>query len=239
VSGQACPLDQKQPYAPEAALARVRRDAAHYLEGRAQQLQGLATAMERRPLLVAPFDAELFGHWWFEGPQFLGELFRQAPAAGVGLVSLRQSLSRGESLQLCQPSPSSWGQGGYHHYWLNESNAWVIPQWHRASRAMVQRVNRGVGSAEARDWLNQAARELLLAQSSDWSFILRAGTTTELARERIERHLQRFWRLLQAIEQNTPPPEPWLEAVRQEDGLFPLVNAADWASVPAATIPAR
>jgi 1,4-alpha-glucan branching enzyme len=232
VSGRQCPLDQKQAYNPEAALASVRRDAAHYLEGRSQHLQGLGSAMERRPLLVAPFDAELFGHWWFEGPQFLGELFRQAPAAGVGLVTLRESLSRGDALQLCQPSPSSWGQGGYHHYWLNESNAWVIPEWHRASRAMVARVAKGVGSAEARDLLHQAARELLLAQSSDWSFILRAGTTTELARERIQRHLTRFWRLLEAIDTGNPPPADWLEAVAREDGLFPLVNAADWARLP-------
>jgi 1,4-alpha-glucan branching enzyme len=188
--------------------------------------------MERQPLLVAPFDAELFGHWWFEGPRFLAELFRQASGEGVGLVTLRESLSRGEALQLCQPSPSSWGQGGYHNYWLNDSNAWVIPHWHRASRAMVQRVNRGVASAADRDLLTQAGRELLLAQSSDWSFILRAGTTTELARERIERHLGRFWRLMEALDLGTPPPADWLAAVCREDGLFPRLNAADWATPP-------
>jgi 1,4-alpha-glucan branching enzyme len=197
-------------------------------------LQHLQTAMERPPLLVAPFDAELFGHWWFEGPRFLAELFRQAPASGVGLTTLRDTLSRGDSLQLCQPSPSSWGQGGYHNYWLNDSNAWVIPEWNRASRAMVQRVSRGVGSEQARELLNQAGRELLLAQSSDWSFILRAGTTTELARERIERHLGRFWQLLGAIDGEVELPDGWLEAVRAEDALFPLINAADWAQIPAA-----
>jgi 1,4-alpha-glucan branching enzyme len=151
----------------------------------------------------------------------------------VGLATLRETLSRGDALQLCQPSPSSWGQGGYHTYWLNESNAWVIPEWNRASRAMVDRVSRGVGSEQARDWLQQAGRELLLAQSSDWSFILRAGTTTELAKERIERHLKRFWCLIEAINTNIPPPEGWLEAVQREDGLFPLINAADWARLPA------
>ena len=210
----------------------MKRDAQHFLAGRAQQLEDLSGSMDRRPLLVAPFDAELFGHWWFEGPQFLAELFRQAPRQGVGLATLRETLSRGDALQLCQPSPSSWGQGGYHTYWLNESNAWVIPEWNRASRAMVDRVSRGVGSEQAREWLQQAGRELLLAQSSDWSFILRAGTTTELAKERIERHLERFWLLIEAINTNTPPPEGWLEAVQREDGLFPLINAADWARLP-------
>ena len=236
VSGRDCSLDAKQPYEPAEAQRCVQRDAVHFLQGRARHLQRLEGAMDRRPLLVAPFDAELFGHWWYEGPQFLGALFRQAPSQGVDLVTLRETLSRGDALQLCQPSPSSWGQGGYHNYWLNDSNAWVIPEWNRASRAMVERVSRGVGSEAARALLDQAGRELLLAQSSDWSFILRAGTTTDLARERIQRHLGRFWTLLGAID-GTPLPPGWLEAVQREDGLFPLLNAADWTRLPAAPSP--
>jgi 1,4-alpha-glucan branching enzyme len=179
---------------------------------------------------VAPFDAELFGHWWFEGPRFLGELFRQGPGCELQFTHLRDELAQGLPLQVCQPSPSSWGQGGYHDYWLNDSNAWVVAEWQRASRAMVRRVNRGVGSAEQRGLLTQAGRELLLSQSSDWSFILRAGTTTSLARERIHRHLDRFWRLIDAIEHNTPIPLEWIQAVEREDGLFPTLNAADWTT---------
>ncbi|MFM8936786.1 MAG: glycoside hydrolase family 57 protein [Vulcanococcus sp.] len=238
VSGRGCSLEAKQPYEPAAALRCAQSDASHYLQGRARHLADLGRAMDRQPLLVAPFDAELFGHWWFEGPQFLGAIFRQASQEGVELVTLRESLSRGDALQLCQPSPSSWGQGGYHNYWLNDSNAWVIPQWHRASRAMVQRVNRGVANAAQRDLLTQAGRELLLAQSSDWSFILRAGTTTELARERIERHLQRFWTLMRALDAGNAPDPAWLQAVGREDGLFPQLNAADWATLPTGLPPA-
>lgn len=235
VTAQGCPLEGKQPYDPAAAAEQVRAHAAHYLAGRAAELQGLGGSMARPPLLVAPFDAELFGHWWFEGPQFLAALFEQAATSGVELVSLRQVLACGHNLQVCCPSPSSWGQGGYHDYWLNDTNAWVVAEWQKAARAMVRRVNQGVGSAEQRDLLTQAGRELLLAQSSDWSFILRAGTTTELARERIHRHLDRFWRLLDAINSGSPLPEAWLTGVRREDGLFPLLNAADWASQPGST----
>ena len=230
VTAQDCPLDQKQPYDPAAAEAQTLAHAAHYLQGRAAELTSLEGSMDRSPLLVAPFDAELFGHWWFEGPMFLAELFRQAPAAGVRLVTLRDVLAEDQPLQVCRPSPSSWGQGGYHDYWLNNTNAWVVIEWQRASAAMVRRVNRGVGSASQRDLLTQAGRELLLAQSSDWSFILRAGTTTDLARERIQRHLDRFWRLMDAINNDTPLPQGWLEAIQDEDGLFPWLNAADWVS---------
>jgi 1,4-alpha-glucan branching enzyme len=232
VTAQGCPLENKQPYSPADALQKVKEHAGAYLRGRAAQLQGLAATIERPPLLVAPFDAELFGHWWFEGPRFLAELFRQGPELEVRFTHLREVLSHSQTLQVCRPSPSSWGQGGYHHYWLNESNSWVVAEWQRASRAMVRRVNRGVGSSEQRDWLTQAGRELLLAQSSDWSFILRAGTTTELARERIHRHLDRFWRLMDAIDHGHTPDGEWLQAVGLEDGLFPGLNAADWATLP-------
>jgi 1,4-alpha-glucan branching enzyme len=230
VTAQGCPLEEKQPYDPSAAAEQVQQHAAHYLAGRAAELASLQGSMDRAPLLVAPFDAELFGHWWFEGPRFLAALFQQAAASGVELVSLREVLATGHALQVCRPSPSSWGQGGYHDYWLNDTNAWVVPEWQKASRAMVRRVNQGVGSEQQRELLTQAGRELLLAQSSDWSFILRAGTTTELARERIHRHLDRFWRLLDAINAGHELPEAWLKAVHQEDGLFPLLNAADWVS---------
>jgi len=187
--------------------------------------------MDGSPLLVAPFDAELFGHWWFEGPAFLGELFRQGEEQGLTFTHLRDVLTRSDQLQLCDPCPSSWGQGGYHNYWLNETNAWIVPEWERAGEAMVRRCSRGVGRESDLDLLRQAARELLLMQSSDWSFILRAGTTTELAKERIERHLARFWCLMEAIEDRTDLEEGWLRDVQADDRLFPLIHPLDWAKV--------
>ncbi|WP_392344951.1 1,4-alpha-glucan branching protein domain-containing protein, partial [Parasynechococcus sp.] len=156
---------------------------------------------------------------------------QQAPQEGVSFTRLRDVLNSVGHLQLCDPCPSSWGKGGYHDYWLNDSNAWIIPEWEKASAAMVQRCSRGVGSEQAMQWLQQAARELLLAQSSDWSFILRAGTTTELARERVQRHLGRFWQLMQAIDGTTELPEGWLEEVQLDDRLFPLIQPLDWAPV--------
>ncbi|ABI45566.1 Uncharacterized conserved protein [Synechococcus sp. CC9311] len=231
VSDQRAPLEAKQPYEPELAQARTRDHAKHYLEGRRLQLEALEERMDNAPLLVAPFDAELFGHWWFEGPSFLAELFRQGPEQQVRFTTLRGVLDQQPNLQICDPSPSSWGQGGFHDYWLNESNAWIIPEWSRAGRAMKERCIRGVGSEIGLRMLDQAGRELLLAQSSDWSFILRAGTTTDLAKERIERHLERFWTLMACIDGRDRMSEAWLNDVEAEDSLFPLIQPADWAQV--------
>lgn len=82
VTAQACSLDRKQPYQPAVAAMRLVEHAGAYLESRATLLDSLAATIDRPPLLVAPFDAELFGHWWYEGPRFLAELFRQGPARG-------------------------------------------------------------------------------------------------------------------------------------------------------------
>jgi len=229
VTDHSAPLEAKQPYQPDIAAGRVRDHARHYLQGRQRQLRQLGGSMAVPPLLVAPFDAELFGHWWFEGPAFLKELFRQGPDQGVGFTRLRDVLTSAGQLQLCDPCPSSWGQGGYHNYWLNDTNAWVVPQWERAGEAMVRRCSQGVARESDLELLRQAARELLLSQSSDWSFILRAGTTTGLARERIERHLERFWRLITAIDERQDVPAEWLDNVRRDDRLFPLIQPLDWA----------
>ena len=233
VSGGDCPLNKKLPYEPNAAALTAKRHGSSYVAARLEQLRGLNELIDRPPLLVAPFDAELFGHWWFEGPQFLEQVFLQGAAAGLNFISLQGSLSSGVDLQVCRPSPSSWGQGGYHSYWLSESNAWVVPDWHRASLAMVAASNyeQGKRNPQRLRYLRQAARELLLAQSSDWSFILRAGTTTELAKERIQRHLNRFWRLIEVLKPNhlsNAAEISWLDALEQEDSLFPLVDPSDW-----------
>jgi len=231
VSGGDCPLNGKLPYDPAAAARTARGHALSYVQERLKQLQELEAVMDRQPLVVAPFDAELFGHWWFEGPQFLEQVFIQGQAAGLGFSTLRQHLSSQPQLQVCRPSPSSWGQGGYHAYWLSASNAWVVPDWHRACLAMVQAVRTSLHrSGVQQRLLQQAARELLLAQSSDWSFILRAGTTTELARERIRRHLERFWRLLEGLKSDGQVDQQWLSAVEAEDSLFPTIDPDDWRS---------
>ena len=231
VSGGDCPLNGKLPYDPAAAARTARGHALSYVQERLKQLQELEAVMDRQPLVVAPFDAELFGHWWFEGPQFLEQVFMQGQAAGLGFSTLRQHLSSQPQLQVCRPSPSSWGQGGYHAYWLSASNAWVVPDWHRACLAMVQAVRTSLHrSGLQQRLLQQAARELLLAQSSDWSFILRAGTTTELARERIRRHLERFWRLLEGLKSDGQVDQQWLSAVEAEDSLFPTIDPDDWRS---------
>ncbi len=228
ITGKTIPLEKKEFYVPKEAYKKTKEHAKDYIIGRKLQLEKLNNAINQESLLVAPFDAELFGHWWYEGPLFLSELFRQAKQLGVEFTRLNDVLNAQLKIQLCEPCPSSWGQGGFHKYWLNETNSWLIAEWSKAGKAMINKSNSSIEKVDEIRVLKQAARELLLAQSSDWSFILRAGTTTELAKERINRHLKRFWILINSLEKEESIEESTLIGFEKEDYIFPLIDSKDW-----------
>ncbi len=231
ITGQDIPLNKKEFYVPQDASKKIKKHAKDYLIGRKLQLEKLYKAINQEALLVAPFDAELFGHWWFEGPLFLSELFKQANEQGIEFTKLNDVLQKTHKIQLCEPCPSSWGQGGFHKYWLNETNSWLIAEWSKSGKAMIDKSSKAIKTNFDIRILNQAARELLLSQSSDWSFILRAGTTTELANERINRHLKRFWILINSLEKDSSLLESKLIEFEQEDSIFPLINYKDWIKI--------
>ncbi len=229
VTDQNTLLKNKELYEPEKACKKVKEHASKYLQDRSKQLIKLKSLMGKDPLLVAPFDAELFGHWWFEGPLFLSEIFKNSYKYDIKLTRLRDVLSANPIIQLSNPSPSSWGAGGYHSYWINESNSWLVIEWEKASKEFINACSKeDIQPLELR-FLKQAARELLLSQSSDWSFILRAGTTTQLAKERINLHLSRFWDLITIVQcGDKSVNKVFLNKIEKEDSLFPLINIKDW-----------
>ena len=228
ISSQNTSLANKEEYDPKAAKESVRKDAENFLKERKKQLIKLEKAMKIEPLLIAPFDAELFGHWWFEGPKFLSNIFIKSKNEGIKLITLKEALQSTSKIQLCNPSPSSWGQGGFHDYWLDKSNAWIVHEWSKAGREMVSICSKGLIDESNIKIISQAGRELLLCQSSDWSFILKAGTTTELARERINLHLKRFWMLINTIKDNKIINQKTLKGIEREDCIFPLISPIDW-----------
>ena len=162
------------------------------------------------------------------GTGWVSQLFIKSKKEGIKLITLKEALQLKSQIQLCNPSPSSWGQGGFHNYWLNESNAWIVHQLSKAGREMVTICSKGIQKESNIKIIKQAGRELLLSQSSDWSFILKAGTTTELARERINLHLKRFWMLINAIKDEANIDQKVLEEIEKEDSIFPLISPLDW-----------
>jgi 1,4-alpha-glucan branching enzyme len=216
----------KEPYDPQLARERAATHAGNFMYNRQRQVEHLHGVLGRRPVIVAPYDAELFGHWWFEGPQFIDFLVRKLAfdQDTVRLATPADVLRENPQQQVSMPPTCSWGAGGYAGVWLDGSNDWIYRHLHKAAERMI---------ALARDFtaptplerraLDQAARELLLAQSSDWAFIMKTGTTVDYAIRRTKEHVLRFTRLhdqlrAHAIDGN------WLGFVEGRDNLFPELD---------------
>ncbi len=219
------PGDNKELYDPVAAERVAEMQALHFIDERRQQIRE-ATAAGFDPIVVIPFDAELFGHWWFEGPRFLEFLIRRAAdERDFQLSTPSDYLTANPTQQISEPATSTWGENGYFEVWLNPGNAWIYPKLYVAAKRMSEIARRHVETCSplADRVLKQLARELLLAQSSDWAFLMKAGTAREYATKRTIDHLSRFSRLHDQLVTNITD-EEFLRECESRDNLFPNVN---------------
>jgi len=230
----------KEIYNPKKAQIKAHKHAQDFINKCQQQITALNISMDRPPIIVAPYDAELFGHWWFEGPQWLEWVLRLSSKSSkyMQTISCSDYLEHQSSHQIATPSASTWGDQGYYSYWLNETNNWIYPLLHKAEEEMEQLASDfrdlTINSLQKRA-LNQAARSVLLAQASDWPFIMKSGTTTDYANKRITDHLARFNYLHHSIRTNNIDNRS-LTALEIMDNIFPNINFLDYLSEKSPTI---
>ena len=219
--------DHKDPYIRQWALDRAADHAGNFLFNREKQVEWLAGIFnDRKPIIVAPYDAELYGHWWFEGPDWINFLIRKIAydQKTVRLITPTEYLAENPKCQISNPSASSWGYKGYSEVWLDGSNDWIYRHLHKAADRMVELARSGPqAEGTLLRALNQAARELLLAQSSDWAFILKTGSHVEYAVKRTRDHVLRFTRLYDDIKRNSID-EGWLCDIEYKDNIFPDID---------------
>jgi len=219
-------VGRKQAYVPGTAEERAAEHAGQFLVHREKQIEWLADKTDAPPLVVAPYDAELYGHWWFEGPRFLEYLLRKVhyDSAVLGTTTPWEYLERFPDHYVAVPSMSSWGANGYCEVWCEGSNDWIYRHLHAAAERMIRVAGerRGAGGIEERA-LNQAARELLLAQSSDWAFIIKTGTMVDYAVRRTREHLLRLSSLLDMVEEHEFD-EGLLAEIEVRDNLFAQID---------------
>jgi 1,4-alpha-glucan branching enzyme len=200
--------------------------AADFVKQRGAQFRQLGD-LEFDPILVTPFDAELFGHWWFEGPRFLEMIIRKAASdqSDFRLTTPTDYLMANSTQQTIQPAESSWGDKGHLAVWIDEHNSWIYPHLHAASQRMhkLAKAHQNDSNGRTDRVLKQLARELLLAQSSDWAFLMRSGTAREYATKRTHDHLGRFNALHDQFVGGQVD-EKFLADCEWRDNLFPNLN---------------
>ncbi|MDQ3220603.1 MAG: DUF1957 domain-containing protein [Acidobacteriota bacterium] len=227
ITGRDVPQQNKQPYIPGVAREKVAENAAHFIGERIKQAHKLRETFDGHPpLVVSPYDAELYGHWWFEGPQFIDFFFRKLhfEQSEIEPISPGDFLDAKIPIQIQQPTASSWGENGYYKVWLNEKNSWMYPYQHDAEQRMTELADKFSGADELETRiLNQLARELLLAQSSDWAFQIYQGTTVEYSSKRFQSHIHRFDLLANMLESGTAD-QDLLTEIENRDNIFSEID---------------
>ena len=188
-------LGRKKPYDPFAAFERLQSHAEDLVQTLKTTLAQYRGASDRVGTLVAMYDTELFGHWWWEGPEFLYELAKAIHADGtIEMVSGSDVIDSEPAKHMITLPEGSWGEGGYHYIWLNDGNAWTWERLYPAERRLRAMIAEK-GGGPAREIIKQAARELLLAESSDWQFLISTQSAKDYAEVRFVDHIDRFNRL--------------------------------------------
>ena len=228
VSGANVDLGGKRPYEPSVAHERVMTHASHFvhlLQSLGQQQADGGGA----GIIVAPFDTELFGHWWFEGTDFLAATYRALRGRATGdvcAVTASQHLEAHPPRVAVQLAEGSWGANGDHSMWLNERTAWTWQRLWSLEDAFWDVAPAALASAATHATLAQAARELLLAQASDWQFIISTGAVVDYAERRFTLHCDDAERLVKALSSGDGEAAGRMAAeLARRDDLFPNILA--------------
>ena len=219
--------EEKDIYNIQWAKDSCEKQAGHFLDCRKEQINMAASFMDKPPIILCPYDAELYGHWWYEGPYWLYILFKKIhfDQNEFKLTTPGKYIDMYPEMQVCTPCRSSWGANGYSQVWLNETNDYVHRHLHVAGDKMVELAHTFYNEKNKTKIraLNQCARELLLAQSSDWLFIITNGTMVDYAKKRIKDHIGRFTKLYNQIKENNVDLD-FLKLVEKRDCIFPEID---------------
>lgn len=242
VTGPRVDMANKQPYNAHLAAERTRSHAEHFVHLVRETLQSsLNDAIP--PILCSPFDAELFGHWWFEGPMWLeavARILHERPG-GLELTTCSRYLERYPRAGFISMHEGSWGAEGTNHVWLNPDTSWTYTHIYPAELYTREVCTAGRWKEEpnqplAERIVKQLCRELLLLESSDWQFLITTGAARDYAELRFETHNDQFndikaiWQYFCAEGNITEQQEARLAAIELRDSIFADIDPSFWAA---------
>lgn len=226
VTGRTVDSADKSPYDPELAAPTIRRHVADFVKTVRTRLAEESARIGRPALVVAAFDTELFGHWWHEGPQWLEQVLRALPEAGITVGTLAQARAQGYVGKPVQLAASSWGSGKDWRVWAGDQVQDLVTLNDEVVQTALDTLDK-VEPSRSRDRVrDQLLREALLAVSSDWAFMVSKESAEGYARDRAHKHAHAVRELSEAIvaghhERAVQLAAGWNEA----DGLFAQLDA--------------
>jgi 1,4-alpha-glucan branching enzyme len=230
-------LTLKTPYYPERASWRTRAHAEHFVQIVVETLKP-NFGQANPPILTAPFDAELFGHWWHEGAEWLEHVARAIAREDcpIALVTSTEYLDRFPPVSHIAMQEGSWGEHGNNQVWLNDTNSWTWAHIYAAEITLRDLVTQGAWqtSATGERIAKQLCRELLLLESSDWQFLITTGPAGDYAETRFRGHLDQFhrieaaWREFAETGLLSSETAAALAAIEARDNIFAEIDPSLW-----------
>jgi 1,4-alpha-glucan branching enzyme len=232
------PLSEKHLYNPEQAQQKAKEHAHHFVNLVARRLREQADANNGHAgLLTTAFDTELFGHWWFEGITWLEHVLRgMAEHPHIAMQTASNALAKQPAAHSIELPECTWGDGGHFWVWNNNQVDWMWPAIYEAEQRMNELVHTHANNTDplTTRGLNQALRELLLLQASDWPFLVTTYQAKDYALQRFESHRANFWQLCSQLERNQLNPDT-LATLEEKNCLFPSLHFSQWGASKAVT----
>ncbi len=223
------PLDEKDLYYPDRAVSLAESDAEDFAVRLRQRMQELAPLLEEKdvpPLILAAYDTELMGHWWREGPAWLRAALKllaretMLPGDVAGAFAARD-------VPVISPEVTAWSVDGSFSVWINQDTEDIWERTHLSEEDFARRVMPATVTGEKRQALIQAARELLLLEASDWSFLISRRTAGDYARDRFASHLARYAEITAMLDEGEIDAET-LSSIEYKDNIFPWLDLGYW-----------
>lgn len=234
-------LGDKMLYDPVLAMSRISENSDHYVTLLYNLLNDHKKATGKNGLIMVSFDTELFGHWWFEGVEFIKQTIKKLHkfTDSVERMTACEYLDKYPPTTAISIPESSWGQGGHFWVWLNHQTEWMWPIIHAAEKRIQKIAAKHKEIPENKllhRALNQLARENLLLQSSDWPFLITTWQARDYATERFKKHEENFEKLANMIESGSID-EALLVEFESVDNPFPEIDYRVYMPITPGNIP--
>ncbi len=225
ITGSDVDLGSKELYEPNMVMTRVEENSDHFADMIYSLLKNFKDKIGKNGIVAAPYDSELFGHWWFEGPKWIKRVLKTIERIEkVNSTTISEYLEKFTPDVVIRIPESSWGEGGHHWVWLNQDTYWIWPHIYESEKKMEDLAKKYKDTEDnfIRRVLNQAARELLLLESSDWPFLITTWQARDYASNRFTEHLDSFRNLVDAIEHGRKDEEfrKYLDTIEEKDKIF-------------------
>lgn len=235
-------MQYKLSYQPRWASDRAKDHAEHFAEILEVSLKHRMGESDNPATLCLPFDTELFGHWWFEGPQFLEHVLRRLNGNDERIATTSTASEQIDAQpyrEWINLPESSWGKNGHHEVWMNDDVQWSWEKEYKLEyrlKMLLEKHNSVVWDENMKRIMKNGLRQLLLAQASDWQFLISTFSSREYAEMRFHNHAEDSARAFQLAEKYavtnvmTSDDEIFLSKCEKRDGIFEEELDGLWSS---------